>query len=470
MKNVSRNSTGTEHSVYLSRIKTLTRAPQISLLSALKQFVWTSARGFGGWLMIGDSSHDFSSELAHADRNVVVGACLRWVFDNLPEPELQVVEPDGKGGLVPVENHKLLALMAKPNDDYDGETLIAAVAMSYLLSGNAWIYKARGDNGRGVVRALQWLPHWSVQPWLDKDGRLLGWKCSIPGRQEQTIPKDDVIHIRSGIDPDQPHLGFNRLRAAAPAIGSDNIGDQYEYAILKNMGVPGVFISPKSENQSFTGEQITRLKELWRQATTGDQRGSPVGSTIPAEFKAVGFSPEQMALDKLRVQPMTRICSAFGIHPAALGLVVAGGPSDFDNGGQHEAAREASYHDCIIPMQKRIARALTVSLLPEFDSRPGRMVHWCYDDVSVMQENTDAIHDRARSNYEAGLISLNEARADLGLEPVEGGDEITPPAVPALDDEMEEATEQEKMLCRRVDLIRRLRQARTAAGLNGRAD
>jgi hypothetical protein len=78
----------------------------------------------------------------------------------------------------------------------------------------------------------------------------------------------------------------------------------------------------------------------------------------------------------------------------------------------------------------------TWQLLTEFENEAdirSERVRLAYDmsTVSALQEDVDAIQNRARASFQAKIISQNEARSALGYAAVPGGDEVYFSAAPA---------------------------------------
>lgn len=72
------------------------------------------------------------------------------------------------------------------------------------------------------------------------------------------------------------------------------------------------------------------------------------------------------------------------------------------------------------PTLKRIRSALTWALLVEFEGEAaihaGRVrLNWDLSQVAALAEDESARHRRIRENFLAGLITKDEARAQMGL-------------------------------------------------------
>jgi len=85
----------------------------------------------------------------------------------------------------------------------------------------------------------------------------------------------------------------------------------------------------------------------------------------------LGLTPEELALDRLRRIPESRICGALRLPAMLVGLSVGDEQRTFSNYAQ---ARRAGYEDCLGPMHRRFARQLTRDLLKELGGWVGTTV------------------------------------------------------------------------------------------------
>lgn len=407
------------------------------------QAVTHPAFGGGGWgggdllgragivgALFPQSSVNWAEEVGDPSLNWVVAGSLRWIADNLPEPALQVADKGADGKWVPRATHAALDLLAEPNEDYDGDSLLAACAWDYALTGRAFVQKERDNLGR--VRELWWRPWWMMRPvWKTKPGSkfIEGYLYSHGQGEPTFLSKEDVIHFRWGLDAGTGgRLGVHRTQPVLPAIASLNEGVVYTASVLRNMGIVPWLITSESE---LDVDARATLRDWFQNLFTRDGRGKPAVLTGgKTDIKQVGLSPQDLALDTILDPPALAVCLAFGIHPGVLHLAGAGGKG-FDNGGQLREARQASYHDCLMPLTKRFGKVLTRQLLGEWERKPASQcaLRFDFSEVEALAEDEDALHTRARENFQKGVMTRNEARELLGLPPVAmeapGGDGAT---------------------------------------------
>lgn len=153
--------------------------------------------------------------------------------------------------------------------------------------------------------------------------------------------------------------------------------------------------------------------------TRGDGAGQPVVLDFAADVKNVGFSPDELALDKTRALDVSRICANLGFDPMILGL-----PSDAKRFANYKEAVEGAYEGTIAPILEIIAIQLDGQCLKQdFDDSPDLRIGWDESRVPAKQEDQEKLYSRVGKAYrQDDLIKRNEGRKMLGLGPVPGGD------------------------------------------------
>lgn len=379
-----------------------------------------------GWLfnLLPGAQYDYRREAANLWENSIVLACIKWMGRTFPEapPLIEELMPDGKWVVSP--GHSFVPLIENPNPFWTDCELWAATLLSLAVDGNAYWYKSRSKAGRVVE--LYYVPHWTMEPrWPDDGGKFLsGYEYRVHGDPIH-LPVEDVVHFRDGVDPRNYRKGLSPLSAVLREVCSDNEAATFSAALLRNMGVPGVVISPAKEEGELATEERERLLKLWQQKFAGDRRGEPLVTQIPISVSAPAFSPEQMVIDKVRRVPEERITAALGIPAIVVGMGAGLERSTYAN---FKEAREAAYESSIIPTKRILAKQLTQQLLVEF-ADPGRFrIGWDFSEVRALQESQNDMFARLTAAVGGPWLSPNEARAYVGRPAIGGGDALRPPA------------------------------------------
>jgi len=179
------------------------------------------------------------------DSSVVTGP-IRWLQRALPEAKLSMRRVEADGSMEDIDSHDLLDLIQKPNPYYGDIALWGATILSFIVDGNAYWIKVRNAAGKPVE--LWWVPWWMMEPKAPLDGSdFISHYEYTPGTGMGRMPidPDDVIHFRDGINPKNMLKGISALDGVIREIFTDLEASNFVASLLRNMGVPGVVISPK---------------------------------------------------------------------------------------------------------------------------------------------------------------------------------------------------------------------------------
>jgi HK97 family phage portal protein len=351
-------------------------------------------------------------------------ACVKWLARTHPEAPQTVLRRTG-GQWEPVPDHPALALLENPGPRTDSSVLLAATLLSWVIDGNVYWYKVRSLAGKVV--GLRYLPHFIVEPRWPADGsvEVSHFDVRIDSRTYQE-PPENIVHLRDGSDPYNDRKGLSELAAVMKEICGDHGSVSYSAAILRNFGVPGVLLQPKvppDKIVSLAEPQRKALLDLWRDRVSGENRGMPLVPSMPLEVMPIGLSPNDLAIDKLTQLFAPRIFAAIGIDP-----MVVGYPSHTRTYSNYQESREAAYESNVIPTQRSLDSQVTRQLMPDIvGALPGDRFGRDYSHVRVLQQDADKLHQRLTAAVGGPWITPNNARMQVGLDDLAGGDVLYPP-------------------------------------------
>lgn len=372
--------------------------------------------GFGtSWVGLPGSRVDWSGAAGDTWKNSAAAIAMDWLANAMQQAPLAVYR-ETKDGREWLPSHPLANLLRRPNPFYGGRLLNGVTVLSMLSDGNA--YWLRDKDARGVMtQRLRYVPHWMMEPRYALDGtQYIGSYDYSPGNGgTQTVPIEQVVHLRYGLDPENIRKGLSPLRAQLRQVASDNEVSTYMAAILRNMGIAGLLITSETELSEKAADDI---KSRVRKLTTGDHRGDAIvmGDTA-VTVSEFGSSPEKMALKVLADYPTARICAALHVDALVLGLSDKSGT--YENVGQ---ATKGAWEQGILPLMGSMCDDLNTQLGPEF-LLPGEAIAFDVRTVKALQEDVSNLHDRARKNWATGIWKRSEARSVTG-QAVTADDEV----------------------------------------------
>lgn len=349
--------------------------------------------------------------------NSIVAIAIKWLGDRFPLPRLvvsRVRTTDGTWIVQPPGD--LESLWDRPNDFYGRRAMEKAIGLSLVADGNAYIKKVYDGTER--LSELWWIPHTKIEPYSIGGDFITGYKINTSGMPE-TVARDRIIHIKDGIDPDNPRKGLSAVKAQLREICTVNEEGSYTYSILLNGGVAGLVLSPDSLESArlVKKEDAEEIKLNIRKATSGPKRGSPLVLRGPYKVSNAGFSPEQLALKELPRNALARIAAATGVANMAMGL-----PDPDKTYANYESALKTSW-GTVESIQSIIAETLRESLMEDFRlDRNAYRISYDYTEVTEKQESRDSVHKRTRDDFLADLITKASAQDILGYDVDPDGD------------------------------------------------
>ena len=348
--------------------------------------------------------------------NPVFAICLNWIGTSWPQA-IPVVGKMVDADFVPSKTrHPVLDLLDRPNPDTSGKWLMTALQADYWDGGNAYAHIIPFG---GSVAELNYIPSWAIKPVPDEAGYLSHYEHTVGGKKRR-VEKEDIVHFKFGVNPDNPLLGRDPLESAFREIVKDNGASDYMAGLFKRGGVPPGILSPRPGKDS-AGELIMDAKEAEAvtrqlQEKTEAEPGAVRFLGVGLDYHILAFKPGEMGVETCQEQPETRIPALFQIPPEVLKLRAGMLRSTYNN--VHEATK-AAWNGCLVPTQDYFAEELTNRLLPRYPNSKGLVIRYDRSNVAELQDDVNAKREQARADHEAGIITVEEARA-------EGGRQTTP--------------------------------------------
>ncbi len=356
---------------------------------------------------------DYRKEVGDMIDASVVTAPVQWVQRSLPEARLTVRLTKRDGSLDERADHPMLALIQRPNPHYGDLALWAATVFSYLTDGNAYWIKLRNLGNRPAE--LWYVPHWTMEPKGSIDGEtfISHYEYRPGSGQMVRYAPQDIVHFRHGMDPRNLRKGLSPIEGALREIFMDLESSNFVASLLKNMGVPGMVISPKSGG-TVDPDDVQAAKSWFKQAFSGDRRGEPLVMGAPTDVYAYGFNPQQMNMSEARDVAEERICALIGIPAAVVGF--GAGLQSTKVGATMEELRKLAWQNGVLPLQRVLADELDRSLLPDFGNTAGLRTWWDVSEVQALQDDLAKLFERMNAAVGTGWVQVHEARTTAGLE------------------------------------------------------
>lgn len=405
---------------HASLLRSESQVKEVSIIGSNSQFGSNSMNfGYPG------TEVNYRQEVGDPWSNSVVSICVNWIWLNMMETTVQLERQVDINRWVPEPgkvNDRIRRSILEPNEEYDETQLWGVTVLTMACKGVSYWLKRRREIGDNTAGGYWYVPPWCMEPVLETSPgpRLTkGYNYRpLSGGATTFIKAEDVVSFKWMMHPRNPLQGVEPIYAQMREVFTDNQTSHMVATLAKNMGMPGIIFVPK-EKVKQTPKDRRLLATMWRRFTR-DSIGEPAVLPLPTDIHSPSYSPDQMGWDKSKSMAANRICAGFNLDPMAVKL-----PSENKTYSNYEEANRAAMYDCLIPFLRILGKQFGRSILPEYglDTTQYRL-GWNIDQIKGLQEDLDRLHRRVRDDFQANVITLNQALKDIGREEIGSAGEV----------------------------------------------
>ncbi|MEP2085064.1 MAG: phage portal protein [Bauldia litoralis] len=339
-----------------------------------------------------------------------------WVFvavdkiaKSVSSIHFKVMRAQKSGDDVEVFDGPLVDFLETPAENLTGKDFVYLNTVYKELTGNAFWEKEKRDNLRPLIPTL-------MRPVVHA-GRISGFKYT-EGVVERTIPVSKVLHDRY-VDPRRPYWGVGKLEKIARWVDTSSYANEFLRLFFVNGAQFGGFIETEEE----TDTRIKLIKAGLANEHVGVNNAHKI-AVLPkgSKFSAATANMSDMQFRELDEQYRDKILSGFGVPKTLVGFMTE------VNRASAEASEYIFSKYTVKPAVEDLIEFLNVSIAPMFDETG--QLYFAYDEF--VPENIEAkLKERELALGKRPYKSVNEVRAEEGLAPIEGGDDVPEPQAPA---------------------------------------
>lgn len=372
----------------------------------------------GGFLEFGNNSLTGDTTVS----TKLLAANVGWVYRNndviakeVANIEFELYRVNVRAGEIvydPVVTHPLLDALDRFNEFTSASDGFYITQSHRKLTGDAfWFVDGSGTNINGI---------YLLQP--DKVtinlGKVAGnnkviesytYKDVIKGEPiEVTYAPEDIIHFKIP-NPANYYRGKSAVEAAAEAIDTDSMAIEANRKLFERGLIANFMLTT---DKSLTPEQLKQLHSEFRNTYGG------VANAYKVPILGGGIKSENLQMSNRDAQYLEqqawlrdKITAIFGNNKAVLGV------TDDVNRANAEATISQWRQTTVRSEMKEITDTLNEFFVPRF----GTNLVLGFEDL--VKEDESAKTELLVKQKNADIISINEAREELGLDPIDGGDE-----------------------------------------------
>ena len=357
--------------------------------------------------------------------NAIVYRCINEIANNASRVTLNLFRGDQE-----VDKHPLLDLLYNPSPNQSQVEWFQALYSYLLISGNNYMLSVGGDNSPPTE--LYNLRPDRIKIRTGSRAMPVAYDYVVRGQILESYEVDQasgdskVKHIKM-FNPLDDYYGMSPIQASSVDIDQHNLANKHNVNLLQNGARPSgaVIFNPKDE----TGGHV-QLSDVQRNQLINDvnQRFSGTGNAgkpmlLEGDFdwKEMGLSPKDMDFIQLKNMSAKDIALVYGVPSQLIGIPDSQTYSNFAE------AKLALYNETIIPLLDRIQGDLNEWLIPQFND-DALELRYDIDSIPAMAEQRRRVFESVTTGVKDGILTRNEAREQLGYEPMEGADSLLVPA------------------------------------------
>lgn len=312
------------------------------------------------------------------------------------------------------EDYEILDLLRDPGHGWSASEFKHAMIEGMICSGNAYALFEHAKS----MKVLDW--RYTRPPFLGQN--YYEYTDPLTMKRHEFEPSQ-VIHLRWRRGPDGV-MGIGPLAGTAAAeMMGDITAMQYTIALLRNMGVPGIVLSPLFESSDISPAEAASMSQALNNTTGRGGQGNAVVLSKPFRIDEMSGVSGIADTRRLRWVPEERICAACKIYAALLGIGT--GSEQTRVGATMESLVRLWWEKGVLPMMGHLSEQLGKQLLWRFmDQRRYELVPDVDDSPRVREIRAKALAadiENALSLYHGGLMGWQEANQ------MAGGDGVKPP-------------------------------------------
>ncbi len=346
-----------------------------------------------------------------------VYCCVRAITDGIASMPIELVQdmPDGSTRKAK-EKDEYWLFADRPNPEDTTREFIESYLISLIQDGNGYAHTWR--NNRGRCTEIKYL-----EPGLVSVGRVRGQLVYraydvTEGTPLTLFQGDSMWHCKRFRRNTWSGKGLSVLEYHRETMALSLVQQEFTASIYGEGTVPQGILTAQADLDST---QIRKISKQWQSSWAGIKN---VGKTpvlpLGLDYKAISMKPADAAMVETGGYTERQIAQIYGVSLYAL----------YNFKDIKFATNEEQQIDFVTnslrPWIETLEDSLTANVLTSVDRRAG--YRYEIDEEAFYRGAKKDTHETYAVDIVNGIMSRNEVRIELGLSPVEGGDDLLLPA------------------------------------------
>ncbi len=340
------------------------------------------------------------------------------------------IDPVLKKGTEIINDHPVLEMLQNPSEFYTKELFFENIAKNYLIAGETEIVAVGSINRPPLelqpinpqnITIVQGVGGLATNMIVSGDTLTGSYLLETRGRKARYLRGNlaEMKQIRSYSTRNNSLLrGESVLVSASASVRQNILGNTHNVRLLENGGRVSLVFNFDAD---LGDDDFEATKQRVREQYSGAENAGKVAVTSGGKMtvQELGSSNKDMDYAMLQTMAIEAVALQFKF-PLPL---INSKASTFNN---YSEAKTALYDDAVLPLADILFGGLSSLLLPRYGLDPSK-IKLTYD-IDQITALTGRRNEELKLRKDLGIESVNELRALIGREPVDGGDNVLAPA------------------------------------------
>jgi HK97 family phage portal protein len=313
---------------------------------------------------------------------------------------VRVIASDIASNPIKYADTRITGLLNKaPNDNMTAWAFKFTLAASMLLNGDSFAIVSRNNSGQ--VTALQYVPNSQMVVKQDDTTGVLGYDYTPPDARTKRLNAADVLHFKAFTT--NGARGLSPLYALRDELNIQRTANKLTSGFF-NSGVQGTGVL-KVQKSGLDAAAKKSIREKFEQANSGSLSTIILDDTM--DYKKLEVNTDVMKLVNSTEWTTRQVAKAFGLPIERMGL---------------ENSHSNSTQGNVLYLQNTLTQyfaAFTSELDVKLSAGDKRFT---FDTSALFTADPATMQDLAIKGLQGGVRTVNEAREQIGLPPIDGGD------------------------------------------------
>jgi HK97 family phage portal protein len=307
-------------------------------------------------------------------------------------------------------DHPLYKLIMNPQDGVSYSDWVNLIASYLLVTGNALLEIVKDGEQIKELKVLKW-EH--IYPYI-QDGKVIRYDYTPPNDISQSLKPEQVIHLKQ-MSAGSLILGKGNLEQCLDSAVLLNYFDQLQINLSKNYAMPGMAITVGTKVSN--ADEAKKITDDFKRKFGCSNVGKPIvlfGNEIG--IQKLNITPTEMQLNETIATHIKKIAATIGVP---YDLV----DTSNSNRASSITAINSFYQITILPMLNKILEEINSKIVAVYYDENS---FYYYDESDVISDDPKEQSIVYNSYLSSGVLTINEVRNKLGLEPLEQVEQVEP--------------------------------------------